>query len=308
MTVPGDCGIIVNNQHTCQEWHFDVYLMNMSSVLVIIPAYNEDKSIASVVDDARHYIPSGDILVIDDGSSDDTASQARRSGAYVLSLPYNLGIGGAVQTGFKFADKMGYSFVIRVDGDGQHNVADAPRLLDLVQRDEADVVIGSRFCPGFVTYRPPLARKLGIRMFSLLVSCITGQPVYDPTSGMQCLNRRAFHILARHYPQDYPEVESRVVLHKARLRVVETPVYMRPRATGMSSISYLRAIYYMIKVTLATLIAALRQEPYPSHREENSYAPTTDTGRSSQPVASGHHSGVGTERPLEGEAFSPLVD
>ncbi|RLC86187.1 MAG: glycosyltransferase family 2 protein [Chloroflexi bacterium] len=265
-----------------------------SSVLVIIPAYNEARNIGTVVTDVRHYAPFADILVIDDGSTDSTAAVAHRSGAYVLSLPYNLGIGGAVQAGFKFAVRRGYSYVVRVDGDGQHNAAYILRLLALVQQGKADVAIGSRFCPGLVTYRPPLARRLGIRFFSFLVSFITRQPVYDPTSGMQCLNRRALYILAQDYPQDYPEVEARVLLHKARLRVIETPVCMRPRATGNSSITYLRSIYYMLKVTLATLIAALRQGPHVSHLKEDLHAtPTADTNHSDQHVTVDHYSGVG---------------
>ncbi len=269
------------------------------AVLVIIPAYNEAKNIGAVISDVRQHAPcaaedSADILVIDDGSTDVTATVARRSGAYVLSLPYNLGIGGAVQAGFKFAVKMGYSYVVRVDGDGQHSAAHIPRLLGMVQRDEADVVIGSRFCPGSITYCPPLARKLGIRFFSLLASLITGQSVYDPTSGMQCLNKRALQVLAGQYPQDYPEVEARVLLHKARLRVVEVPARMRPRAAGNSSITNLRSIYYMLKVTLATLIAALRQEPqYLYWKEDWDAILTASIDGLDQPGIADHYSGVG---------------
>jgi glycosyltransferase involved in cell wall biosynthesis len=201
-------------------------------------------------------------VVVDDGSTDETAAVARRAGADVLALPYNLGIGGAVQTGLKFAARKDYAFIIRVDGDGQHYVADIPRLLALVQRGVADVAIGSRFCPGEETYRPPLARRLGIRFFSRLISFLTGQPAYDPTSGMQCLNRRALRVLAQCYPQDYPEVEARILFHRAGLRVIETPAHMLPRPAGNSSITNVRAIYYMLKVTLATLITFLRRGPH----------------------------------------------
>lgn len=231
-----------------------------SGTVVIIPAYNEEACVGDVV---RRVRSRGyrDVVVIDDGSTDSTAAEAESAGAYVLSLPYNLGIGGAVQAGLKFAFQMGYQQVVRVDADGQHDIVEATRLLEAVRGGDVDVAIGSRFMPGYQTYVPPPSRALGIRWFAWLVSRITRTRVYDTTSGMQALNRRALAILAKHYPQDYPEVEARVLLHKTRLRVTEVPVSMAPRAGGMSSITYLRAIYYVFKVSLATLIAAVRQVP-----------------------------------------------
>jgi hypothetical protein len=172
-----------------------------------------------------------------------------------------LGIGGAVQAGLMFAVDMGYSYVIRLDGDGQHRIEEASKLLRFVQEGKVDVAIGSRFLPGQHTYTPPFSRAMGIRWFAAMISSITGKPAYDTTSGMQVLNRRALTILSANYPQDYPEVEARILMHKVGMRVEEISVKMEPRVTGMSSITYLRAIYYLFKVSLATLIAALRRTP-----------------------------------------------
>jgi glycosyltransferase involved in cell wall biosynthesis len=231
-----------------------------AQTLIIIPAYNEEESLHNVVADV-HAANIGDILVIDDGSVDHTAQVAAAHGAHVVRLPYNLGIGAAVQTGLKYALKLDYEFVLRVDGDGQHSISEAKRLLEHVIDDHADITIGSRFIPGHQTYKPPMSRALGILWFSKLVSWLTGNSIYDPTSGMQAMNRRALTILARDYPQDYPEVEAHILLHKAGLRVVEVTAKMAPRQGGMSSITYLRAIYYAFKVTLATFLAALRRKP-----------------------------------------------
>ena len=232
-----------------------------SQILTIIPAYNEEACIADVVHDVRQsgYV---DVLVVDDGSSDLTAIEADRAGAYILQLPFNLGIGGAVQAGFKFALEMGYEYVIRLDGDGQHKIEESAKLLRMVQVGEADVAIGSRFFPNQHTYTPSLSRKIGIRWFAILVSLLTGTPAYDPTSGMQALNRRALRFLAVNYPQDYPEVEARILMHKAHLHIIEVPVNMEPRKTGQSSITLFRAIYYVLKVSLATLITKVRQISY----------------------------------------------
>jgi glycosyltransferase involved in cell wall biosynthesis len=228
--------------------------------LVIIPAFNEEESLERVVTEVQES-RLGDILVIDDGSFDRTAAVAFAQGARVARLPFNLGIGAAVQTGFKYALKLGYGFVLRVDGDGQHAISEAKPLLELVQEGVADVAIGSRFLPGQHTYSPPASRALGIRWFSNLVSTLTGEAAYDTTSGMQAVNRRACRVLAAHYPQDYPEVEARILLHKAGLKVIEVTAHMAPRKGGMSSITYVRAIYYALKVTLATVLAAMRRAP-----------------------------------------------
>lgn len=236
-----------------------------SACLVVIPAFNEERNIAEVVRATRSHLPLADILVVDDGSHDNTAEEARRAGATVLRLPFNLGIGGAVQTGFKFAEHLGYEYVARLDADGQHNPQDLPRLLDLLHRQPIDVVVGTRF--GHAASEPATSRlrRYACWSFGLLVRLLTGQPTSDTTSGLQCLNRRATACLAEYYPQDYPEVEGRIVLHRAGLRVQEAPVTMRPRHAGRSSITPPRAVYYVFKVVLATLMATVRENTNGRH-------------------------------------------
>jgi glycosyltransferase involved in cell wall biosynthesis len=236
-------------------------LPRRSPFLVIIPAFNEQQSIEGVVRDVRRHLPQADVLVIDDGSTDNTAELSRNTGADVLVLPCNLGIGGAVQTGLKFAEKRGYPFVIRLDGDGQHDAGDIQELLAEALRGEHNVVVGSRFVDGKSDYRPPLTRRIGIRLFSYVVSVIIGKRVYDTTSGMMVLDRKAVRALAHSLPQDYPEVESHIILHKAGLSTVEIPVQMRVRSSGVSSIGAARAIYYVLKVMLAAVLRALQRGP-----------------------------------------------
>jgi len=221
-----------------------------------VPAFNEEASIAQVVKQLKEHIPWGDILVVDDGSRDRTARRARESGAMVLSLPYNMGIGSTVQSGFLFAKEKGYHFAVQVDGDGQHPAADVPRLLAALE-DGADMAIGSRFVAP-TGYRAPLFRNIGIKIFSLLVSMIVGKRVYDTTSGFRAINRRAILLLTQEYPHDYPEVEALITLHRHGMRFVEIPVAMNHREEGRSSISAGAAVYYMLKVTLATLVASIK--------------------------------------------------
>ncbi len=240
------------------EQYRPCYPDRYASILVIIPVYNEERNIAHVIYGIKRAAPFADILVVNDGSFDATADVARCSGAGVLDLPFNLGIGGAVQAGIQFAHAHGYPFVARMDGDGQHNPEDIPRLLRVVMQGRANVAIGSRFCPGQESYRPPLARRLGIRYFSTMVSLMVGCRVYDTTSGFQCMDRHAIRYFARYYPQDYPEVEAHILMKKFGLKIAEIPVTMRPRRSGVSSIDLLRSIYYAIKVTLATSMAAFR--------------------------------------------------
>ncbi|MFW6082581.1 MAG: glycosyltransferase, partial [Chloroflexota bacterium] len=170
-----------------------------------------------------------------------------------------LGIGGAVQAGYRLAERLGYDIVLRLDGDGQHDPQEIPRLLTPVLGDLTDVAYGSRFCEDGATYKAPLARRVGIQLFATLVSLITHQRTYDATSGMLCANRRGIHCFARYYPQDYPEVESHVLLHKAGLRRMEVPVKMHPRMAGKSSIHLLGSIYYAFKVSLAVLITGTQR-------------------------------------------------
>jgi glycosyltransferase involved in cell wall biosynthesis len=192
------------------------------------------------------------------------------AGAAVVRLPFNLGIGAAVQTGFRYALEHGYDVAVRLDGDGQHDPSELPKLLEPLTKDQADVVTGSRFRSDDSddSYRPPLARRLGISWFARLVSLLSGQRVTDTTSGFQALNRRGIALFASEYPSDYPEVEATVLLLKHRLRLVEVPVRMREREHGSSSITFLRSLYYAIKVTLALLVAMGRRYAVPSEDVE----------------------------------------
>ncbi|MBZ0295609.1 MAG: glycosyltransferase family 2 protein [Anaerolineae bacterium] len=226
--------------------------------LVIVPAFNEEDSIAHVIAALRTYLPDADIAVINDGSNDHTGERAEAAGAIVLHLPHNVGIGAAVQTGLIYAAEKAYDIVLRSDGDGQHlSEDDVCRLWNALHDGDGDLVIGSRFIEQRGYHTPP-ARRIGIMLLSQLISTINGQPVTDPTSGFAAFNRRAIRLFALSYPHDYPEPEALVVAHRAGLRIYEIPVTMKPRFAGRSSITSLRSIYYMIKVTLAILIGLLR--------------------------------------------------
>ena len=227
--------------------------------IAIVPARNEAGAIGGVVDEIRAFDPELDVVVIDDGSTDTTAEVARSRGAAVVSLPFNLGIGGAVQTGFKYALAHGYELAVRLDGDGQHDPAELPKLIGPVVAGEADIVVGSRFHGGDSSYRPPLARRIGIGFFARLVSALVRQRVTDTTSGFQALNRHGIELFAADYPHDYPEVEATVMVFRHRLRLLEVQVQMREREHGDSSITVLRSLYYMVKVTLALLVGMFRR-------------------------------------------------
>ena len=226
-------------------------------VLVLIPAYCEEKKVGGVVSAVLGLFPY-DVLVVNDGSPDGTSSAARAAGAIVLDLPCNLGIGGAVQTGFLYARNEGYDAVVRLDGDGQHDPKDIPRLLEPVLQGEADAAIGSRFL-GETEYRGSIPRIFGIRFFRLLVNVVTGYRVTDPTSGFFAINRRLIAFYASHYPSDYPEVDAYILMHRMKARAVEVPAKMFARDEGKSSITPFRALYYMVKVTLSFLINRIRR-------------------------------------------------
>ena len=233
--------------------------MSSERILVILPALNEGPNIAAAVQGIQAQLPMADVLVINDGSHDDTAQQAQAAAAMVLNLPYNVGIGAAVQTGFKFAVDYDYDIVVRSDGDGQHAPEGIRHLLEPLQANRADAALGSRFLGGQGDYGTPPARRLGITILAKLLSAITGQRVTDPTSGFGAFNRQAIRLLAQAYPHDYPEPEAIVILHRGRLRQIEIAVKMTPRQHGRSSITPLRSVYYMVKVTLAILISLLRR-------------------------------------------------
>lgn len=241
---------------------------NEKRLLVLIPAYNEQAAIASIVHAVRDTLPQSDVVVIDDGSTDETAVQARAAGAQVVQHPFNLGIGGAVQTGLKYAQRGEYDVVLRLDGDGQHDPADIMPLLDALQKQNVDAVFGSRFLSDNCAMEIPLSRRLGIRFFAWLVSCLTRTGATDTTSGFCALNRRAVDMLVAYMPQDYPEVESRIILHKAGLTTLELPANMVMRRSGVSSIDSWRSIYYAFKVSVAVVIAAVKDSPPPRNGSE----------------------------------------
>lgn len=227
--------------------------------MVLIPAYNEAQCIDQVVAGVQAIVPQADVVVIDDGSQDDTLGVATTAGAFVIRHPFNLGIGGTVQTGLKFACQQGYDLVIRVDGDGQHDPAGIPHLLTALLNNQADAVFGSRFLGTQAAMTIPLTRRLGIRTFARIVTLLTGRTATDTTSGFYVLNQPAIRTLAQYMPQDYPEVEGRLILHKAGLTTLELPIHMRTRMAGVSSINTGRSIYYAFKVSLAALITALKE-------------------------------------------------
>jgi len=230
----------------------------MHKLLVIMPAYNEAESIGNIIPAVKKNLPSADILVVNDGSKDATAAIARRLGALVTDLPYNMGIGAAMQTGYSYAALNNYDIAVQVDADGQHPPDQIPFLIQPIMEQKADMAIGSRFL-GNGNYRPSLARNIGIRIFSMLLSAITSQRLTDTTSGFRAVNKGVIKFFAKNYPEDYPEVEAIVLLRKARFNIMEIPIRMKARTAGQSSITPLHAIYYMIKVLLAVFIDILKK-------------------------------------------------
>ena len=226
-------------------------------LIVIIPAFNEEGSICSVIREIRRLKTNMDIVVINDASTDNTECLVADMNEVVLTLPFNLGIGGAVQTGFQYAYENGYDIAVQVDGDGQHIPGQIPLLTDAL-KTEADVVIGSRFIEtrGYTT---SWARRIGVRVFMIVNSLILKQKITDSTSGFRAYNKKAIGFLASYYPHDYPEPESVVILGRNGFRIREVPVEMREREHGRSSISAVRSVYYMIKVLLAIFVDVFRE-------------------------------------------------
>ena len=233
----------------------------MTRVVAIVPAWNEAGAIGGVVDEILAFAPAITVVVVDDASHDETAAVAADHGATVLRLPFNVGIGGAVQTGFRYARDEGYELAVRLDGDGQHDASELEKLVAPVRAGDADLVIGSRFVDPSGSYRPPFARRMGIGVFAGLVSLLGGQRVTDTTSGFAAMNRAGIELFAVEYPHDYPEVEATLVALRSGLRLAQVQVEMRDRQAGTSSITFVRSLYYIVKVTLALLVASMRRYP-----------------------------------------------
>jgi len=228
--------------------------------IAIIPAHNEERTISRVIDELRKHAPGIDPVVVDDCSTDGTREISLAKGVPVISLPVNLGIGGAVQTGFKYALERGYDAAVQIDGDGQHD----PSLIDLIltplAEGRADVVIGSRYLRKS-SYKTPLARRIGMIVFSFLTRLATGQRVTDTTSGFRAINRDVISFFCRSYASDFPDAESLVALKRAGFVITEVPVSMRSRRHGSSSTTTVKSLYYPFKVSLALFINLLRKQP-----------------------------------------------
>jgi len=232
----------------------------VASLLAVVPAYNEEESLGALLRDLRAKVPNAELLVVDDGSVDATAAVARAHGARVLSHPHNLGYGVAVQTGLLYALRRGFDTVVHVDGDGQHDPADVPRLLAALDAG-ADVAVGSRFLVR--GYPSPLLRRLGSRMFAALASLIVGQRITDPTSGFRAMRGPVLSLYASEsYPPDYPDADLLILTHRHGFRICEVAVEMQPRRGGEAKLHRgLRPIYYVIKMVLSILVILLRRAP-----------------------------------------------
>lgn len=226
--------------------------------LVIIPAYNEEKNIAKVVNDIKENLRDFDYIVVNDGSTDNTLCVCIENGFNFISLPVNLGIGGAMQTGYRYAFRNNYDYAIQIDGDGQHNSSDVRKLLNLIEEEKVNLVIGSRFIKkeGF---QSTALRRLGINYFSKLINILTGAIVTDPTSGFRICDKTVIKYFASCYPKDYPEPESIIMILKEGLKILEVDTEMKERNEGISSINKIKSVYYMVKVSLAIFISSCKE-------------------------------------------------
>jgi glycosyltransferase involved in cell wall biosynthesis len=228
-------------------------------VLVLIPAFNEEAAVGSVIQEVQAAMPGTPILVVDDCSVDATRSHAHTAGAKVLALPHHLGLGGCVQAGYRLAYELGYEYVIRVDGDGQHDPRDIPTILKTLEHGDCEMVIGSRFVDGKGSHTSFL-RGAGIVFFRAVLRPILGRPVHDPTSGYVGVNRTALALFSSTFPLEYPEIEALVVLQRKRFRFVEVPCRFRPRRAGRSTITAVKSLYYIIHVLLGVFVNILKFE------------------------------------------------
>ena len=231
----------------------------MKKLMILIPAYNEEGAVGGVIQEVRAVMPGVPVLVVDDCSTDGTLNAARDAGAQVLPMPYHLGLGGCVQAGYRLAFELGYDFVIRVDGDGQHDPRYIPKILNALEHEGCEMVIGSRFMNGAGAHSGFL-RGLGIAFFRAVLRPILGRPVRDPTSGFVGVNRTALALFSRSFPLEYPEIEALVVLQRKRFRFVEVECKMRPRQAGRTTITALGSLYYPIHVLLGVFVNVLKFE------------------------------------------------
>jgi glycosyltransferase involved in cell wall biosynthesis len=237
--------------------------MTDADVLVIIPAYDEEANVARVIAAIHAHVPGADVVVVNDGSHDRTAQVAATAGAKVISHPYNLGYGAALQTGYKYAREHRYRYLAQIDADGQHDPAYIPQMLELLQHEEADIVVGSRFLVNN-GYRASLSRRIGMLLFGAVASWALRRKVTDPTSGYQALCRRAFCYCANDvYPSDFADADVLIMLHNAGLRIREIAVRMYPSANKrshyMAMYSFLTVPYYIFKMSLAVFVSLLRE-------------------------------------------------
>lgn len=227
--------------------------------LVIIPAFNEQDAIAKVVGELHEVLPDVPVLVIDDCSADGTKAMARLAGADVLPLPHHLGLGGCVQAGYKLAFELGYNYVVRIDGDGQHDPRDIPRIMETLRTSGCQMVIGSRFYDRNGQHSSVI-RGVGIKLFRVVLRPILGKPVRDPTSGFVGVNRQALEVFTKSFPLEYPEIETLVVLQRKRFKFQEVPCHMRRRMAGRSTITAAKSLYYIVHVLLGVFVNVLKFE------------------------------------------------
>lgn len=235
--------------------------------VAIVPALNEEETIVRVIEEIRAIDPGFEILVIDDGSMDRTAAEAERAGAIVARLPYNIGIGGAVQTGYQYARDNGFQVAVQIDGDGQHDPSELPKIMGPLLSDEADIVVGSRFA-GAGAYRASVPRRFGIRIFRHFVSAFVGQSLTDTSSSFRAINRRALCLFAQEYPHGYLEtVEATVLASRCGLRIKEVPVTVRPREVGRSTLTIPLSIFYALKVVVAVFVGTFRKSTFDARED-----------------------------------------
>ena len=236
--------------------------MNSPRVVVIVPAHNEEASLPSLVSDFASLTLGFDVVIVDDGSTDQTritVSNLNSPRVHLLSLSCNLGVGGAVQTGMKFAVRRGYDVAVQVDGDGQHPPSEIPRVVEALIGNKWDMAIGSRFLAEDPGFRSSVIRRIGIRLFSSILSVLCHQRITDATSGFRAWSRPALELLSEEYPEDYPEVEAVLMLHRAGMRIGEVPVRMARRSAGKSTIGAFRAVTFLVKVPLAIVMNLIRK-------------------------------------------------